>query len=92
MFHFLIKKCGSSSNEIAKPRGDLASPAAVMAAKEEAVGREDVFRALLEVLNGPGMKKSMAVGRPGSSPGAVGGGKMMASAGRYCVPKSSLLA
>lgn len=63
-----------------------------MSVKEDEACREAVLSALLEVLNGLAMTKSMTVGRPRSSPGAVGARKMRASAGRYLVPNNGLSA
>lgn len=65
----------------------LASPATVIAPEEEKEWREALFPTVFVVLSGLVTTKSMAVGRPGSSPGAVSEKKTNTSAGRYCVPK-----
>lgn len=54
----------------------LDSPAAVVVVEVEAECREAVLPALFVLLNGLVKTKSMAVGRPESSPGAVGEEKM----------------
>ena len=68
------------------------SPASVMASGEAAALRAAVRPVRLVVLNAPVTRKSIAVGRPGSSPGAAGGGNTRASAGRWLVPNRRPLA
>ena len=60
-----------------------------MASGEAAALRAATRPVRLVVLNAPVMRKSIAVGRPGFSPGAAGGGNTRASAGRYGVPNRS---
>lgn len=71
----------------------MASPAAVIAPREEAEWREDILSNLFVVLNGLVATKLMAAGWSRSSPGAAGRGKMRtASTGRFWVPKRIPLA